>query len=102
MSSFLVGSPGYTSPPIICGYNTGQHMWIPASDSCTTLTLDIDTGTTTLTRNWNIKVTQYECGNLRAPEQNCLQYLTAQTGFETDLIVLNSCLLILSRNNRYF
>ena len=98
----IVSIPGFGPPPIICGYNTGQHMWIPASDSCTTLTLDIDTGTTTLTRNWNIKVTQYECGNLRAPEQNCLQYLTAQTGFETDLIVLNSCLLIFSRNNRYF
>ena len=83
MSSFLVGSPGYTSPPIICGYNTGQHMWVPASDSCVTLTLDIDTATTTTTRKWNIKVTQYECGNLMAPEESCLQYHTATAGYKT-------------------
>ena len=22
---------GGASPPVICGYNSGQHMWIPAS-----------------------------------------------------------------------
>merc|ERR1712079_114221 len=74
-----VGVPGYTPPPVICGYNTGQHMYVPASDSCVTITLDIDTATST-TRNWQIKVTQYECGNLRAPEEDCLQYHTATTG----------------------
>ena len=68
-----------TSPPIICGYNTGQHMYVPASDSCVTITIDIDTGTS-VTRNWQIKVTQYECGNLNAPEQDCLQYHTAVSG----------------------
>ena len=74
-----VAVPGKTSPPVICGYNTGQHMYVPASDSCVTITLDIDTGTSA-TRNWQIKVTQYECGNLNAPEEDCLQYLTATTG----------------------
>ena len=55
-------------------------MWVPASDSCVTINLDIDTTSTGTTRSWNIKVTQYECGNLRAPEENCLQYHTATTG----------------------
>merc|ERR1719361_251968 len=55
-------------------------MWVPACPSCVTITLDIDTLTTSPTRSWNIKVTQYECGNLRAPEDNCLQYHTATTG----------------------
>ena len=32
-----------TSPPVICGYNTGQHMYVPACPSCVTITLDIDT-----------------------------------------------------------
>ena len=68
-----------TSPPVICGYNTGQHMFVPACPSCVTITLDIDTGTST-TRNWQIKVTQYECGNQMAPEEECLQYHTADTG----------------------
>ena len=33
-----------------------------------------------LYRKWQIKVTQYECGNLMAPEENCLQYHTARYG----------------------
>ena len=55
-------------------------MWVPACPSCVTINLDIDTATTSTTRSWNIKVTQYECGNLMAPEEDCLQYHTAQTG----------------------
>jgi len=60
--------------------STGQHMFVPASDSCNTINIDINTGTTTSTRKWQIKVTQYECGNMMAPEQDCLQYLAAATG----------------------
>ena len=58
-------------------------MWVPASDSCVTLTLDIDTTATATTRSWNVKVTQYECGNLMAPEESCLQYHTATAGYKT-------------------
>ena len=72
--------PGYSAPPVICGYNTGQHMWVPASDSCNQINIDIDTGSTTTTRKWQIKVTQYDCGNLMMPEQDCLQYHTASSG----------------------
>ena len=54
-------------------------MFVPACPACVTITLDLDTGTTA-TRNWQIKVTQYECGNLNAPEEDCLQYHTAITG----------------------
>merc|ERR1712123_322174 len=78
--TLTVSNPGGTSPPVICGYNTGQHMFVPASDACNTINIDIDTGTTTTTRKWQIKVTQYECGNLMAPDQDCLQYHTAQVG----------------------
>ena len=75
-----VSSPGAQAPPVICGYNTGQHMWIPASDQCTSINIDIDTGITTTTRKWQIKVSQFECGNLKAPIEDCLQYFTASTG----------------------
>ena len=78
--TLTVSNPGGSSPPTICGTNTGQHMWVPASDSCNQINIDIDTGTTSTTRKWQIKVTQYECGNLMMPEQNCLQYHTASTG----------------------
>eukprot|EP00091_Calanus_sinicus_P003547 TRINITY_DN1371_c0_g1_i3.p1 TRINITY_DN1371_c0_g1~~TRINITY_DN1371_c0_g1_i3.p1 ORF type:complete len:307 (-),score=40.59 TRINITY_DN1371_c0_g1_i3:169-1023(-) len=78
--TLTVSNPGGSSPPILCGYNTGQHIFVPASDSCNTINIDIDTGTTTTTRKWQLKVTQYECTNQMAPEQDCLQYFTAQTG----------------------
>ena len=78
--SLTVSNPGGPIPPKICGYNTGQHMFVPASDSCNQINIDIDTGSTSTTRKWQIKVTQYECGNMMAPEQNCLQYHTAATG----------------------
>jgi len=78
--TLTISNPGGPIPPTICGYNTGQHMFVPASDSCNQVNIDIDTGSTTTTRQWQIKVTQYECDNMMAPEQDCLQYLTASTG----------------------
>merc|ERR1712079_479630 len=78
--TLTVSNPGGPIPPTICGYNTGQHMWVPASDSCNQINIDIDTGTTTTTRKWSMKVTQYECGNMMMPDQDCLQYHTASTG----------------------
>ena len=84
--TLTVSNPGGAVPPTICGYNTGQHMWVPASDACNQIHIDIDTGSTTTTRKWQIKVTQYECGNMMMPEQECLQYHTASEGkhyFET-------------------
>ena len=54
--TLTITNPGGSSPPIICGYNTGQHMFVPASDGCNALNIDIDTGTTTTTRSWQIKV----------------------------------------------
>ena len=78
--TLTITNPGGAVPPIICGINTGQHMWVPASDKCNQLNFDIDTGTTGTTRTWNIKVTQYECNDLDMPQQDCLQWHTAQTG----------------------
>ena len=43
-------NPGHASTPIICGYNSGQHMFVPASDKCNQIHINIDTGTTTTTR----------------------------------------------------
>ena len=78
--TLTVSNPGGATPPTICGYNTGQHMWVPASDSCNQINIDIDDGSTSTTRSWQIKVTQYCCGNLAMPILDCLQYHTATTG----------------------
>lgn len=77
--SLTITNPGGSSPPTICGKNTGQHMFVPASDRCNQLKFDIDTGSSD-TRTWQIKVTQFECSSPMAPEQDCLQWHTAETG----------------------
>jgi len=75
--SFGVTVPGGKSPPIICGTNTGQHMYIPASDTgCNTLNANIGTGSTAGTSAFTIKVTQIECGSKRLAPSGCLQYFT--------------------------
>ena len=48
--TLTVSNPGGATPPVICGINTGQHMWVPASDSCNQIHIDIDTGSTATTR----------------------------------------------------
>merc|ERR1712232_652749 len=78
--TLTVSNPGGSVPPTICGYNTGQHMFVPASTQCNQINIDIDTLTTTTTRKWQINVTQYECGNMMSPEQDCLQYHTSSSG----------------------
>ena len=73
--TFTVTSPGGNAPPVICGFNTGQHMYIPASDLCNSVVIKMDMDFQ-YTRLWDIKVTQYEGGqhpNMVAPP-GCLQW----------------------------
>ena len=69
-------------PPIICGVNTGQHMYLDAGRSSTAnmaITNTFST-TTTFSRFWSIKVSQIECDSTSAPpESTCLQYFTGVT-----------------------
>ena len=78
--TFITEKFYFSTPPIICGYNTGQHMWVPASDQCNQISMDIDTANTGTTRKWEIKVTQHECDSLAAPDIDCLQYLYSESG----------------------
>ena len=52
--SLNIASPGHASPPQICGLNTGQHMFVPMSDQCVTISINIGDGATS--RSWNMKV----------------------------------------------
>ena len=47
--------PGYSAPPVICGYNTGQHMYIGASELCNRIVIHMDQDYQ-YTRLWDIKV----------------------------------------------
>jgi len=77
---FSVTVPGGAAPPLICGTNTGQHIYVPACDACNVLSGFFGSGTTTTTSAFTIKVTQVRCNSkLKAPD-NCLQYFTESTG----------------------
>ncbi|XP_059088779.1 uncharacterized protein LOC131884900 [Tigriopus californicus] len=76
--SFSLTSPGSQASPVICGFNTGQHMIVDASALCHKATFDFSgTGTT---RQFDIKVTQYVCGDERGGPDGCLQYFTGNVG----------------------
>jgi hypothetical protein len=74
----ISGTPG---TPVICGFNTGQHMIVDAVDSCHTVSAFVGADATT-SREWDITVSQYACGDedsMGGPP-GCLQYHTADTG----------------------
>jgi len=78
---FTVSSPGNPAPPAICGYNTGQHMYVDSSDLCNKITFTLDTEVG-FARKWDIKVTQYdEMDDARyLPPPGCLQWFTGSLG----------------------
>lgn len=80
VDQFSVSSPGGKAPPVICGTNTGQHMYVPASDACNILSANIGSASTATTSAFAIKVTQVECGSKTKAPDGCLQYFTGTTG----------------------
>merc|ERR1711997_1083946 len=66
--------------PTICGTNTGYHMIVdadPSGNTCHKALFSIG-GSTSTSRQWDIKVTQYECGDYDSSGwPGCLQYYTA-------------------------
>merc|ERR1712080_23425 len=68
------------NPPVICGINTGYHMYLDIGGAeADTATLEFYLGQTG-TRSWNVKVSQIACtASWRAPA-SCPQYFTGPTG----------------------
>ncbi|XP_059079183.1 uncharacterized protein LOC131877512 isoform X2 [Tigriopus californicus] len=65
--SFSVTSPGQSGSPVICGFNSGQHMIVDASDSCNLAAFNI--GGMGSTRAWEVK-----------GPSGCLQYFMGKSG----------------------
>jgi len=78
----IKGSSGPSSPQI-CGTNSGYHMILdnaPGETSCQIASFDIG-GSTTTSRVWSIRVTQYACGDYDSSGwPGCLQYYTGAGG----------------------
>merc|ERR1711899_310543 len=81
--SFYIGGTGGGGTPVICGTNTGYHMIVdsdPAGSQCHKAVFNVG-GTTTTSRSWNIRVTQYACGDYdNSGWPGCLQYHTGTAG----------------------
>jgi len=76
---FSITSPVSTGTPVICGVNTGQHM-IVDSDGVGCSSANFGIGSATFSRSWDIKVTQFACGDDMGGPSGCLQWFTGNTG----------------------
>merc|ERR1712038_1210094 len=75
--TFSITSQGTFGTPVICGTNGGYHMIVDASSDCAQANFNIG-GLTTTSRKWNIRVTQYACGDYdMSGWPGCLQYYTS-------------------------
>ncbi|XP_018025732.1 uncharacterized protein LOC108681230 [Hyalella azteca] len=75
---FLQVTGGVTNIPLICGNNSGQHLYmdvIPGSRS-----VNITVHTSTAGAKWNISVTQIKCNAVNRAPAGCLQYFTNTFG----------------------
>ena len=64
--------------PILCGTNTGDHLYFDATTECHSLDFqfgNVANGVTSLAnRAWNIKITQYSCDFPNLAPSGCTQY----------------------------
>lgn len=84
--TFSVSSPSGCAPPSICGTNSGEHMYVDASEACNDLRFVLGNqgvGTGVANRQWSIKVTQYACDYKNLAPDGCTQYFFGAT---TDII----------------
>lgn len=77
--TFAVTNPGGPTTPVICGTNTGEHMYVDASEECNTLDFNFGSATTTSIRQFSIKVTQVSCDSELLPPEGCTQFFYGST-----------------------
>ncbi|TRY80250.1 hypothetical protein TCAL_08999 [Tigriopus californicus] len=78
MDRFEVSSGSGVRPPIICGLNTGQHVFVDADSVCNALSFQF--GPTTTMRTFQIRVTQYACDSPNLAPSGCTQFFTNPSG----------------------
>jgi len=75
---FQVSSDGPSSP-VLCGTNSGQHMYVEASNDCNEITFQWQTNIDRPT--WNIHIEQISCYSQWKPQDGCFQYFTGTSGY---------------------
>lgn len=80
IDTFSITSPSGRSSPVICGTNANNHMIVDASGTeCIVVNVGIG-GTTSATRQLDIKAIQYRCGDEQGGPSGCLQYFDSNAG----------------------
>jgi len=69
--TFAVTSPGSATPPVICGSNDGQHMYVDASEACNILAFQLSGDAK---RSWEIKIVQLSCDFSNLAPTGCTQW----------------------------
>lgn len=69
------GTGSSQTPPVICGNNDGQHMYIDAGTSAATAA-QLTFTTAAAGGRWRVKVSQIECSSRSKAPNGCLQYFT--------------------------
>jgi len=80
--SLTVAGQTGSNPPVVCGINTGYHMYVDtgtAASDTVKLTFGL-TATTGASRHWNVKVSQIECTASYRCGSGCTQCYTGATG----------------------
>lgn len=72
--------PGTAAPPLICGTNTGHHMYIDAGATNVVGTLTFAV-TAAGTSTWRVQVTQHECFSPNRAPNGCLQYFSGSARY---------------------
>jgi len=67
------------NPPVICGINTGYHMYVDMGTASTD-TVKLDFYTIAGNKYWNTRVTQIPCDASYRPPAGCTQYFTGTSG----------------------
>jgi len=81
IDTFSITAPGFAGSPVICGTNENQHMILDTDGtSCSQVNIGLGNGAGTTSREWDIKVTQYRCGEEDAGPPGCLQWHITSTG----------------------
>ncbi|XP_072389880.1 uncharacterized protein [Diabrotica undecimpunctata] len=74
---FVTGGAGLV--PIICGDNTGQHIYVDFNGN-NSIVLTVTTAASNVGRTWNFLVTQIACGCPTRAPSGCLQFFNTTTG----------------------
>ena len=69
---FVVSNPGGFGSSVICGENTGQHLYVETSAVCNSV--DFSLGPSSFDRAWSIRVTQFSCDSPILAPPGCTQF----------------------------